>query len=86
VAKCHPFYSINKSNKVELTKELRKELILELTKLIIELDNAKGVFIRTKNNPEYHDSALQCESEIYFLEQEINTIKTALIQNKISYI
>jgi hypothetical protein len=71
---------------MELNKELRIELVLELAKLITELDNAKDVFIRTKNNPEHHDSALSCESEIYFLEQEINTIKTALIENKISYI
>lgn len=71
---------------MQLTKEYRKELISVLTKLILDLDYAKGVFIRTKNKPEYRESSLQREEQIYFLEQQINTITTTLIENKLLYI
>jgi hypothetical protein len=70
---------------MQLTKELRKELISVLTKLIIDLDYSKGVFIRTKNKPEYRQTSFQRETEIYFLEEKINTITTALIENNLSY-
>jgi hypothetical protein len=68
---------------MQLTKELKKEMIKEYKKLILLLDREESVYIRTKNKPEYFSSLSLRERDIYDIEVRILKIETALIENQI---
>ncbi len=86
----HFFYSINKSNKMQLTKNHRESLIAELKITNQDMIIQRSIWDNRNKKSEMSNETMEefesyIEIKLFLLQQRIETIEKALIENEIDY-
>jgi hypothetical protein len=90
VANNHPFYLITKFKKMQLTKQHRESLIAELKITNQDMIIQRSIWDNRNKKSEMSNETMEefesyIEIKLFLLQQRIETIEKALIENEIDY-